>query len=193
MTTTQELIAILEQTNQFHDNADISTKDVVGVIESLSAEVERTEKRLHAVATLCATAEQERDQLRAQVEAQGEAVAEVLWYDPAAGGNAFIDQKPCKIIDASLAFFDSAPIGTKLYTHPAPAAPVVEQDRITEALRQALNKLPRYSFHLGYSNNVKCVPERTGKWIEWQQAHELFDPVAVDAALHPTQPKGEQA
>jgi len=54
--------------------------------------------------------------------AQG-AVAEVLWYDPSAGGNAFVDQRPCKIIDASLAFFDSAPIGTKLYTHALPAQP----------------------------------------------------------------------
>ena len=47
-------------------------------IEALSAEVERTEKRLHEVATLCATAEQERDQLRSQLEAQGEAAQDLI-------------------------------------------------------------------------------------------------------------------
>lgn len=40
------------------------------------------------------------------------AVAEVLWYDPRTDPNAM---KPRKIIDGSLAFMDTAPIGTKLY------------------------------------------------------------------------------
>ena len=29
---------------------------------------------------------------------------------------------------------------------------------------------------------VRRVEDRTGRWIEFDDAHELFDPVAVDAA-----------
>lgn len=96
-------------------------------------------EQLHAFAEDCVTAKQ------AEWEAQG-AVAEVLWYDPSAGGNAFVGQRPCKIIDASLAFFDSAPIGTKLYTHALPAQPaepvnaeLVEADAV-EAITQVMEQ-----------------------------------------------------
>lgn len=57
----------------------------------------------------------------------------------------------------------------------------VEQDETTEALRRALNKLPRYSFLLDASGSVRRVPDRSGRWIDWSKAHELFDPVVVDA------------
>lgn len=61
------------------------------------------------------------------------------------------------------------------------------RDEAFEAVRKALNKLPRYSFLLN-SGGVSRVPERYGAWIEWQAAHELFDPVAVDAALQASEP-----
>ena len=50
--------------------------------------------------------------------AQGEPVAEVIWHDP---DTDIFPQRPGKIIDASIAFMDSAPIGTKLYAAPSPA------------------------------------------------------------------------
>jgi len=56
-------------------------------------------------------------------------------------------------------------------------------DEVVEALRQAINALPRYSFLLDADGNVRRVPQKTGRWIEWQAAHELFDPVVVDALL----------
>lgn len=58
-----------------------------------------------------------------------------------------------------------------------------EYDEAVEALRQGLNALPRYSFLLGDKNNVCRVPDRCGRWIDWQSAHELFDPEMVDALL----------
>lgn len=45
-------------------------------------------------------------------------VAEVVWYDPRL---ILFPMEPRKIIDASMAFMDVSPIGTKLYAHPAPA------------------------------------------------------------------------
>lgn len=47
----------------------------------------------------------------------GEAVAEVLWYDPELYSQ---ETKPHKRIDASLSFMQSAAIGTQLFAHPAP-------------------------------------------------------------------------
>lgn len=48
-----------------------------------------------------------------------EPVAEVVWFDPRLCESA----RPGKIIDASLAFIDTAPIGTKLYAAPVAADP----------------------------------------------------------------------
>lgn len=50
--------------------------------------------------------------------AQPEPVAEVLWHDPTLD---IFPPKPGKIIDASIAWMEAAPIGTKLYAAPAPA------------------------------------------------------------------------
>ena len=52
-----------------------------------------------------------------QEPAQAVPVGEVVWIDPQIQPP---DTKPHKIIDASLSFIDTAPIGTKVYTHPAP-------------------------------------------------------------------------
>lgn len=58
-----------------------------------------------------------------------------------------------------------------------------EYDEAIEALRRALNRLPRSSFLLDPAGNVRRVDDRYGRWIEWQAAHELFDPEVVDAQL----------
>lgn len=50
-----------------------------------------------------------------------EAVAEVVWYDPQL---SHFHEKPGKIIDGSIAFMESAKIGTKLFSAPTP--PVIE-------------------------------------------------------------------
>jgi len=54
-------------------------------------------------------------------KAEGEAVAEVVWYDPAL--YTAPPRVAHKIIDASLAFMDTAPLGTKLYAAPLPRSP----------------------------------------------------------------------
>ena len=52
-----------------------------------------------------------------------EAVAEVVWYDPQISQ---FPEKPGKIIDGSIAFMESAEIGTKLFAAPVPS---VSEDR----------------------------------------------------------------
>lgn len=69
----------------------------------------------------------------------------------------------------------------------APAAPAVdaqaERDTAFEAVRKRLCGLPRYSFVLDDDGVVRREQDRIGNWIEFDDAHELFDPVAVDAAI----------
>ena len=68
----------------------------------------------------------------------------------------------------------------------APAAPAVdargERDAAFEAVRKRLCGLQRYSFVLDDDGVVRRAQDRTGNWIEFDDAHALFDPVAVDAA-----------
>lgn len=56
-------------------------------------------------------------------------------------------------------------------------------DELLEALRKALNALPRYSFLMHSSGGVARVEERSGRWIEWSKAHDLFDPAMADKLL----------
>ena len=58
-----------------------------------------------------------------------EAVAEVVWYDPQL---SHFPEKPGKIIDGSIAFMESAEIGTKLFAAPTP--PVSEDRKDAERL-----------------------------------------------------------
>lgn len=76
------------------------------------------------------------------------------------------------------------PNAQPLYTAPQPA-PVAQADALDaafDAVRQRLCGLQRYSFVLDDDGMVRRVHDRTGNWIEFDAAHELFDPVAVDAA-----------
>ncbi len=69
----------------------------------------------------------------------------------------------------------------------APAAPAVdataERDAAFEAVRQRLCRIPRWSFHIDSRGNIRRVDDASGNWIEFSAAHQLFDPVAVDAAI----------
>ena len=67
-----------------------------------------------------------------------EPVAEVVWYDPVL---AIEPEKAGKIIDGSMAFIQSAPLGTKLYLHPIPTPEEVKDAakwREHEAKKKAL-------------------------------------------------------
>ena len=66
------------------------------------------------------------------------------------------------------------------HTHEAERQPY---DEAVEALRREINALPRYSFLLDDHGGVRRVADRSGRWIDWQAAHELFDPVAVDVLI----------
>ncbi|MNU08203.1 hypothetical protein D3C72_2541380 [compost metagenome] len=50
-------------------------------------------------------------------------------------------------------------------------------------MRKSLCALPRYSFWIGPRGGVRRIQDRTGNWIDFDAAHELFDPVNIDAAL----------
>lgn len=47
---------------------------------------------------------------------------------------------------------------------------------------QAALWVQRYSFVLDDDGLIRRVQDRVGNWIEFDDAHELFDPVAIDAA-----------
>ena len=88
---------------------------------------------------------------------QAEPVAEVVWHDPTTNA---LPERPGKIIDASLAFFDSAPIGTKLYLHPPTPQPVAQQDRLDALDKRRIFDAIRGAYDLGYSDarNAKTIP-----------------------------------
>ena len=82
-----------------------------------------------------------------------ESVATVIWHDPALDGET---QKPGKIIDASLAFMDSAPIGTKLYAAP--------QQENGDVLKEALHFIlaPAEDLKDGILSRIRAVIGETG-------------------------------
>ena len=61
------------------------------------------------------------------------------------------------------------------------AQPADALDAAFEAVRKRLCKIPRYSFHNDSRGNLRRVNESSGNWIEFEAAHVLFDPVAIDA------------
>lgn len=65
----------------------------------------------------------------------------------------------------------------------APQAGEAVRDAAFEAVRKRLCAIPRYSFYLDDDGVVRRVEGRSGNWIEFDAAHELFDPVSVDSAL----------
>ena len=65
----------------------------------------------------------------------------------------------------------------------SPGAEVRPYDEAVEAMRQGLNALPRFSFVRDESGGVVRVPDRYGRWIDWNSAHELFDTEMVDGLI----------
>lgn len=55
-------------------------------------------------------------------------------------------------------------------------------DAAFDAVRKKLCALPRYSFVLDDDGLIRRAQDRVGNWIEFDEAHALFDPVSVDAA-----------
>lgn len=68
-------------------------------------------------------------------------------------------------------------------TAPAAGDAQIDRDAAFEAVRKRLCAIPRYSFCLDDDGVVRRVEDRSGNWIEFDAAHELFDPVCVDAAI----------
>ena len=67
----------------------------------------------------------------------------------------------------------------------AHAADSVQEDLLDaafEAVRKRLCGVQRYSFVLDDDGLVRRVRDRVGNWIEFDEAHALLDPMAVDAA-----------
>lgn len=77
-----------------------------------------------------------------------------------------------------------------LASNAAEASP--ERNEAFEAVRKKLCALPRYSFLIAPRGGVKKIEDRSGHWIDFDAAHELFDPVCVDAAIA-AQQNGETA
>lgn len=95
----RELIAQAEALEQFAEQIDVDPDAVTPRMLSIALKLTARTYRMNA-----------------QAEQPAEPVAEVVWHDPRL--DAFPDREPHKIIDASLAFFDESPIGTKLYLRP---------------------------------------------------------------------------
>ena len=69
MPNIEELIAVLEATNQFHDNADICTADVIAVLRSQAERIAELERESETHSKAYGLAIVERDNLRTEVEA----------------------------------------------------------------------------------------------------------------------------
>lgn len=90
-------------------------------------------------------------------EQSGEPVADVVWFDPAL--ELFTERKPHKIIDGSLAFMDTAELGTKLY---AEAQLIAAQLRTAEACAKLLEDKGRIRSY------YECMRDmQDGKWREY--------------------------
>lgn len=55
-----------------------------------------------------------------------------------------------------------------------------DYDEVVEILRKAVCALPRHSFLLNSGGGVSRVESRSGRWIDWEEVHKLFDPEMVD-------------
>jgi len=114
--------------------------------------------------------DEERAALRAQLEARGEAVAVVSTLTYNGSGASILSIGGVKTLNLKE--------GDRVYTHPAPAAPVVGGLNIELAARKLAE---RFDYPWVY------MPDK-GRETMRQHAQAV-----LDAALHPTQPKGEKA
>lgn len=80
-----------------------------------------------------------------------------------------------------------AALAAVVFRTPAAGEALADRDAAFEAVRKLLCALPRYSFRIGPHGGVKRIEDRSGNWIDFDAAHDLFDPIAVDAALSASQ------
>lgn len=241
MTTTQELIELADEYARCNANhhvedmygtskgytaecksfSDEARARLLQAIESLSAEVGRLRKELSEVgeqhvrfvlgahSVVCT----ERDQLRAQIEAQGEVVP--YWSEVIGMFVERLNNGPQTTAASDvLALLNDCQYLASLSTHPAPAAPVVEpkargfdiwwQDfanymtrreavdawnaaqPVNDALHKALTNL-----HNATNILQSYLNGNTSQQLA-QASVNAFNEY-LDAALHPTKPKGEKA
>ena len=96
-----------------------------------------------------------------------EAVAEVVWYDPQL---SHFPEKPGKIIDGSIAFMESAEIGTKLFASPTPP---VSEDRWLPIATAPKDRFVLLAGPSGYTTietvfatGRMCSDYHVGRWID---------------------------
>jgi|GEM_PF-4001697 len=133
-----------------------------------------------------------------RLDAENKALRERLEATAAPAGWKLVPEKPTDaMLGAAQKAWLADPLrrSSTLYAAALAAAPqapamdaTAERDAAFEAVRQRLCKLPKYSFLIdsvgsGHGPVVVCTLDRSGRWISFQAAHELFDPVAVDAAV----------
>ena len=68
MPNIEELIAVLEATNQFHDNADICTADVIAALQSQAERIKELERESETHSKAYGLAIVERDNLRHELQ-----------------------------------------------------------------------------------------------------------------------------
>jgi len=196
MTTTKELIELVDKTiatYAYHGTSDYMIVDdgkarqaLLDHIESLSAEVERlTVERTKWMQMcidnqdLCDKANKRCNQLRAQLEAQGEAVYVAWRAIRDARGWLNTDRIEAKT-NALIALNSVRDDPGLITTHPAPAAPVVDSQWFAELLRRAM----------------PYVKEASVRYYDGTDGHSYRQSASgllkkMGAALHPAQPKGE--
>lgn len=144
-------------------------------------EIEGLRAHVALLKSALAQSERENDELRA-LAAAGDA-------QPAVWVAADTLNSPHPTCISSLAYMSQIDQNRGREYVPLYAAPVAAQtaddarNAAFEAVRQHLCKLQRYSFIVGPRGGVRRVKDRVGNWIEFDAVHELFDPVAVDAAM----------
>lgn len=168
-------------------------------LAAVKAEVERLKTNAAAAVNEYAQLEAERDQLRSQLEAQGEAVAFVKFKDGEVNyctdDNIVISNTPGDCMDESIEWLP-------VFTHPAPAAHAWGGDPSTQdyASTQPAPAAPVVEHALTWQQaesicNLQQVEEAIRNLLNDQTGDNATALIQViyEAALHPTQPKGEKA
>ena len=127
----KELIALLEATNQFHDNADICTADVIAALQSQAERIKELEAEI--ITRTSYGDEQtdfaiklagERDALRAQL-------AELEMEEP----DIYVHQDGLQVWEAkNNAALENDPNFTAYFTRPMPAQPIIGLQAIHDAI-----------------------------------------------------------
>lgn len=122
------------------------------------------------------------DELRAQLEAQGETVAEFHGLPFAEAKKRILELNEVDAKGMAISLLIQNGILKKQATHPAPAAPVVGSQWFAELLRRAM----------------PYVKEASVRYYDGTDGHSYRQSASgllkkMEAALHPAQPKGEKA